>query len=338
MRGIDLDRYSFDFDLTFAALVVHPDGAVLHRYGGRDHHSADARLSMTSLVTFLKAAQARLTKEAATKTSKTTPRTLDEIPVWRDKMAKRGKKLSCYHCHFVFDAEREQHRADGTWDRSKIWRWPTPERVGLSLEVERLGRIGAVEAKTPAAKAGLKPGDRLLKLGDQPILTALDVSYVLERASPKPTKIPIEFRRAGKTHQATLKLAARWKEGTPLEFSWRPSKWQLAPRPGFGGRQLSAGERKAFGLPAKGFAFRVGYIVDWGGVPDKRYGRAVRKAGIRKGDVVVGIEGVKLKGPEHLHSWWRLTRKPGDEVVLLVIKKGTQKPRKVTLVVLAPKK
>ena len=27
---------------------------------------------------------------------------------------------------------------------------------------------------------------------------------------------------------------------------------------------------------------------------------------------MIGIEGANLEGPEHFHSWWRLTRKAGD--------------------------
>lgn len=339
LRGIDLDRFSFDFDLTFAALVVRPQGPVLHRYGGRDHHSADARLSMTSLVRFMNAARSRFDLDQASGATKRAPgRTLDDIPVWRDKMSKRVKKLDCYHCHYVFDAEREQKKADGTWTRAMIWRWPTPERIGLTLDSEELGRVKAVAPEGRAAKAGVQVGDTLVRAGEQPILTALDLSFVLESASAEKTKLPLQVSRAGKVLDLALELPAGWKEGTPLEFKWRPSKWQLSPRPGFGGRPLNAQERQRYGLPAKGLAFRVTYIVDWGGVPDKRYGQAVRKAGIKRGDLVVGVEGVEIEDPEHLHSWWRLTRKPGETVVLEVIPKGKTKARRVELKVLAPKK
>lgn len=335
LRGVDLDRFSFDFDLTFAALVVQPKGPVLHRYGGRDHHSPDARLTMTSLVRFMNAARSRfdLTKPPAGEPA--PARTLDEIPVWRDKMAKRSKRLDCYHCHYVFDAEREQQKAEGTWTRASIWRWPPPERVGLTLSTEKLGRVEAVSGH--AARAGVQAGDTLVRAGDQPILTALDLSFVLERASRGATRLELEVSRGGALRDLSLKLPARWKEGTPLEFKWRPSKWQLSPRPGFGGPPLGAADRKRLGLPAKGLAFRVSYIVDWGGVPDKRYGQAARKAGIKRGDVVVGVEGAELEDPEHLHSWWRLTRKAGDRVVLRVIPKGQTKARSVELEVLAPR-
>lgn len=338
MRGIDLDRFSFDFDLTFAALVVQPGGPVLHRYGGRDHHSADARLSMTSLVSFMNAARGNFDLFKPLEAKQTPARTLDDIPVWRNKMSKRVKRLDCYHCHYVFDAEREQERADKTWTRAKIWRWPPPERVGLTLDTEKLGQIKAIRPGSPASKAGLAVGERIHSANGQQILTALDLSFVLEGLSAEGASLKLGMGPSATPRSPTLKLPTGWKKGTPLEFKWRPSKWQLSPRPGFGGPPLSAKERKSLGLPAKGLAFRVGYIVDWGGVPDKRYGKAVRKAGIKRGDVIVGVEGAEIEDPEHLHSWWRLTRKAGDTVVLRVIPKGKRKARSVELKVLAPKK
>lgn len=347
LRGVDLERYSFDFDLTFAALVAHPAGPVLHRYGGRDHHSADARLTMSSFVRFLEAARARYDAYSARREDaereaeqaqqkRAEPRTLDDIPVWREKMAQRKQRLDCYHCHYVFDAEREQRRADGTWSRERIWRWPPPERVGLTLEVEDLGRVRAVRAGSPAALAGLEAGDRLLSAAGQPILTALDLSFVFEGAPSGAVKLPLRYARGAAEAEAVVDLPAGWKEGTPLEFSWRPSKWQLAPRPGFGGPALSAAERVKLGLPASGLAFRVDYIVDWGSVPDRRYGVAARQAGIRKGDLILGVKGVELEGPEHLHSWWRLTRKAGDVVVLRVLRAGEAQERELSIEVQAP--
>ncbi|HBP23014.1 MAG TPA: hypothetical protein DEA08_35230 [Planctomycetes bacterium] len=318
LRGVDLDAFSFDFDLTFAVLVVHPDGRVLHRYGGRDHRSADARLSMGSLVTFLEAAA----KSAAAHVARPRPaakrRTLDDVPVWRAKMERRKQPLACYHCHYVFDAERHQRLADGTWTPDQVWRWPPPERIGLTLAREPLGQVAAVRSDSPAARAGLRAGDRLLRAAERPLLSALDLSAVLEELPRGAARLSLRVERAGREVEATLALAAGWKVGTPLEFSWRPSKWDLSPRPGFGGRDLGPAERSRLGLPAQGLAFRVGYIVDWGGVPDPRFGQRARQAGLRKGDLVLGVEGVALRHHAHFHSWWRLTRQPGDEVVLRV--------------------
>ena len=36
MRGLDLNVFDFDYDLTWFALMLAPDGTVLGRFGGRD--------------------------------------------------------------------------------------------------------------------------------------------------------------------------------------------------------------------------------------------------------------------------------------------------------------
>ena len=119
----------------------------------------------------------------------------------------------------------------------------------------------------------------------------------------------------------TLKLAGGWKEATPLVFSWRPSKWPLSPKPGFGGAELSPRELKAAGLPEDAFAFRIGYVVTWG--PNAHTGRNARKAGLRKGDIIVSVAGKDdFENHEHFHAWFRLTQKPGTEIPVVRLRAG----------------
>jgi membrane-associated protease RseP (regulator of RpoE activity) len=259
-----------------------------------------------------------------------TPKTLDDYPVWAAKMAKKKKPQDCYHCHFVFDVERRQKIADGTWSRDQIWRFPPPERIGLELDRDRQELLVDVSKKTPARKAGLKKGDRLLTLQGQRILTHADVSWVLEQASPRKTELDVSYQRGSKTRTGTIKLATGWKHGTPLEFSWRPSKWQLTPRPGFGGRELSAQQKRALGLDPKAFAFKVSYIVTWNDEP--RYGKNAQRAGIRKGDVVTQIGSARLTSGNHFHAWYRLTRTPGEVIPIRILRGGKPKTLRLTVV------
>ena len=53
LKGVDLSTYLFDFDLTFAALLMNADGTVYHRYGGRDETSSMTFLGMPSFVRLL---------------------------------------------------------------------------------------------------------------------------------------------------------------------------------------------------------------------------------------------------------------------------------------------
>lgn len=323
LRGVDLDTYRFDFDLTFQVLVMNGDGTVYHRFGSRSSESADGLLRMTALVGVLEAGLAAHAEHEPLSGDPSPPKTLDDYPVWQEKLAdvKRQKRsIDCYHCHFVFETERRQAVRDGTWERPQIWRWPPPEQVGLELDPERPQRIVTVLPESPAAKAGLQAGDRLLRAGTQPIASLADLSSVLEDALPTGARVPLQLEREGESRELTLELPPGWRVGTPQQFAWRPSKWGLEPKPGFGGPPLNPKQKAKLGLDPDAFALRVNYLVTWG--DDPRYGKAVVAAGLRKGDVLVGVEvdgeRVRLESGQHLHSWWRLTRSPGERVRLVV--------------------
>ena len=132
----------------------------------------------------------------------------------------------------MYDAQREQHLADGTWRRERIWRWPPPGRLGLDLDDDEQEVVRRVQTDSPAHAAGLRSGDRLTSLDGQRILSRLDVSWVLEQSGAGARALEVVYERSGQERRARLRLVRGWKEGTPLSFSWRPSKWQLRPRPG----------------------------------------------------------------------------------------------------------
>jgi predicted metalloprotease with PDZ domain len=338
LMGVDLGTYRFDTNLTFAVLLMNADGTVYHRYGGRDWRSADSSLSLASYARVLR--DGLKTHESyleAPAPPEVKTWTLDDVEVWAEKVAQRKrqkKPIDCYHCHHVFDAQLRQGRRDGTWQRSKIWSWPPPSRVGLTLDRDAQDEVTAVAPGSAAERAGLKAGDRLIQVGEQRILSHADLTWALESAAPEGTKLAVLYRRGFGEERTTLILEDGWRVGTPLEFSWRPAKWQLRPRPGFGGPDLAAAQKAKLGLTADGLAFRVNYLVTWGEEP--RYGREAKRAGIRKGDVVVGVavggEAAELKTAQHLHAWWRLTREPGDAVEVTVLRKG--KRQTLTLKVL----
>lgn len=323
MAGVDLSIFQFDYDLTFAALLMNGDGTVYHRYGGRDETSATSRLSIASLVRVLR----ETLEDHAAYLKKPSPpparprRTIEDIPPMARKLQK--KKIDCFHCHMVNDAEGELAREEGRWSREDIWRWPLPDQVGLELDRDDATLVRGVISGSPAAAAGIVPGDRLVRLGGERVRTQADVQWVLERAPGKGATLPVEHLRAGGAapRKAELVLEKGWRAGTPLTFSWRPSMWPVKPQPGFGGKLLEGEDLEKVGLGPGTFAFRVGYIVDWG--DDAHTGRSARKAGIRNGDIVLAAGGKKDFLTElHFQSWFRLTLKPGITVGLDVLREG----------------
>jgi hypothetical protein len=69
-------------------------------------------------------------------------------------------------------------------------------------------KIAGTSSGTPAEKAGLRSGDIVLKLGDKPTGTLMELSTVL--ASHKPgDKVKLVYRRGGKEVETEITLAAR---------------------------------------------------------------------------------------------------------------------------------
>src|SRR5262245_44155920 len=224
---------------------MHPDGHVYHRYGGRDERGAGVWLSEASLERVL--AQT-LREHEAYRAAPAAPEhkpalRLEEVPAFQKR-----DKGECIHCHSVFPALYEERLAAGRWSEDERWVHPPPGRIGLDLDRDDQTRVTAVRADSPAGKAGLRSGDRLLGAGVQRLATSSDLSQVLHDFAPAGGALALEVERDGAARRVELALSPGWKRGTPLEFSWRPFKWGFTPEPGFGGQRLAPDESKELGL------------------------------------------------------------------------------------------
>lgn len=326
MRGIDLARFQFDYDLTFGALLMHPAGHVYHRYGGRDYRDASRWLDMRSLEELLihtlgdhKAREASAL-QAAVRAEE--PLRMEEIPAFQSR-----DKGACIHCHSVLPALYQEDLANGRWKPEQRWRYPSPLRLGFDLQRIEQRKVLEVGPGSPAAAGGLLPGDRITGLAGACVMTASDVMYQLDQFPFEGGRLSLEVERDGTSIELQLELPAAWKQGTPLSFSWRPFKWGFTPAPGFGGPALDRQALLAAGLikpeheGRQPFALRVNYLVTWG--ENKRFGQAAHAAGLRKNDIVTSIGGHQdFENPGHFHAWWRLTQRAGDKVELKILRAG----------------
>ncbi|MCI0455497.1 MAG: PDZ domain-containing protein [Gemmataceae bacterium] len=306
MRGIDLNVFDFDYDLTWTALLLDADGKALGRYGGRDPTDATKSLSTAGLRHALSAAlEAHRGRAPAGKSSpRGAPRTVEQYPA-----IQRVAPRACVHCHNVPEFRREALQSAGTWDRDEVWVYPLPENVGLTLDVDRGDRVRAVAPRSAAERAGLTAGDTLLTLNELPIASIADVQYALHRA-PARGSVPVRWERAGKAHSGQLELGEGWRK---TDVSWRWSLRSLPPDPCVHGDDLRAEERKALGLGPRQLALRQGPFV----TPPARH------AGVQTGDVIVGVDGRDLDmTARQFGTHVRLTYRPGDRIVLNVLRGG----------------
>ena len=321
LRDWDLHFARFDFDLTFAAMLMHADGTVYHRYGGRGPNDASEYLSLASLARLLRdtLGEHRAYAKAPAPPAARAPLPAIDLPVLQQKQ-QQGQRIDCVHCHTVNDAEHVDAVLGKRWQREQLWKFPDPARIGLTLDREYQALVKAVAPDSPAAKAGIGPGDTLLSLGAQrSVRTFSDVQWALHAAEFGDTELPLRFRSGKEEVAAKMRLRDGWKRCAPEDYAWRPYKWNLSPSAGFGGPALDAAAKGKLGIDATAFAFRVGYLVDWG--EHAHRGRAAREAGLQKGDVVVAFAGKHdFLSMDHFHAWVALTCTAGANTEIVVLR------------------
>lgn len=277
ISGSDLNVFDFDYDLNWFAFFLNADEKVYGRYGGRDARSAENRLSLKGLRHALQAAL-----ETHRKETKGQPRARTEKPLRVEEYpaAKRLKSGECIHCHQVYEFRRDFLKSGGKWRKDEVWVYPLPENVGLTLDIDAGDRVRSVARGSPADAAGLRGGDVLRTVNGVSVASIADAQYGLHRAAAK-GKVPVAWLRDGTPMTAELNLPEGWRR---TNITWRPSLLDVLPAPDFEGDDLTLEEKKALQLSDKQLAFRLGDVDD-----------RARDAGLKKGDVVVGVEGLKLE-------------------------------------------
>ena len=316
MRGVNLDVFEFDYDLTWVALFLNANEKVLGRYGGRPPESATRFLSLLGLRNALTAALAAHKSDPDARPVPpvpATPRRAEQLPA-----VQRLTPNACIHCHHVWEFRRDDLQRRGRWTTDEVWVYPFPENVGLTVDVEQGGRVERVAPDSAAAKAGLLAGDRLVKVNGLNVASFADLQYALHKA-PASGRVAATWLRQGKRLQGELELAPGWRQS---DVSWRWSLRGLEPSSQVDGYDLTAEEKKALGLGPKQLAFRQGAFV-----PLK-----AQQAGLRINDVVVGIDDHKLELTfRQFDAFVRLTYRPGDEVTYRVIRQGQRLDVKLKL-------
>jgi serine protease Do len=311
MRGVDLDLFDFDYDLTWMGFFLNADGTIYGRYGGRDAESAESRVSLQGLRYALEAALAqhrRATRQLTQPVRRTVetkpPRTVEQYPA-----ARHLPERACIHCHQVYDLRRESLQAAGKWRRDELWVYPLPENIGLTLDVDRGDRVKGVAADSAAARAGVQVGDRLLAVENRSISSFADLQYALHRAPVQGT-LTLAWQRGERTFRRELALAEGWRK---TDLSWRWSLRGVDPPPWVRGDDLSDADKKKWGLRAGQLAFRQGPFVS----------EPARQAGIRQNDIILGVEGKELEMNERqFAAYIRLNYRAGERVVYTLLRDG----------------
>jgi hypothetical protein len=326
MKGVDLSQFQFDYDLNWAAMFINADGTVYARYGTQSIDGPDAYNSVASLektmqrVLELHDNYEKVKASLAAKRGPDQPyKTPLDLPGMenKEKLAGVTARNNCVHCHMIHDAQQNQWRKEGTMSPERLNRWPLPDNLGIHIDPKDGRKIETLIPDSASAKAGLLPGDEITHVAGQPITSIADIQWPLQNLPNDNATLDVTIDRAGQSTTKTLTLHPGWKK---TNFLWRASRWNLRPEPGFWAPALTDKQLKDLGdaVPAGTKPLRVQFINN------KPIGQAVRKAGLKEGDVIIEMNGqpFTFPTPEAFQMHVRLNCKTGDTLKLKVLRNG----------------
>lgn len=330
---LDLSRFQFDFDLSFSTLFFNGDGTLYGRFGSWMHQKDPKETGLDGYKATLAAVLALHQGYPANRDSlagkqagpSPVPFNLPiEIPTLAGKYQREldweGKVVqSCVHCHQVGDAIRAYHRNRGEVIPSAwIFPMPAPETVGLGLAPDQVARVRTVEAGSPAAQAGFRPGDDLLAANGQPLVSIADLAWALHR-SPESGELRLLTRRSGAEKELTVALEPGWRERS--DISRRVGTWPMRAM-ATGGlilEELPENERSRKGLAAEELGLRVKGVGKYG-----PHG-AARQAGFQEDDILVKVEGLSGRMTEGQLIGRLLQAHPKREKVPVIVLRGKER-------------
>jgi len=163
--------------------------------------------------------------------------------------------------------------------------------------------VSAVEARSPADKAGVKTGDIILAVDGRDIENSIDLPRVIGESRPG-TAVTLKIWRQGETKELRASLGEAPAEKVAKadsESKAKPSKLGLAVRP------LTEEERKQ--IEAEG-----GLLVEQSEGPAAR-------AGVQAGDVILAFNNQPVKTVDQLR---RLVDRSRGSIALLIQREGNK--------------
>ncbi len=200
-------------------------------------------------------------------------------------------------------------------------------RAALGLEGEAGVLLQRVTEDGPADRAGLEAGDVLLQLGGNKVHSSSRLSRVLDRFDPEEQVTAVVWRKGEeKKFQVTLGRRKGYAVSLgPANLAVAPNV-EVAP-PSFSYSTLFGGGSQRMGLRteeltgqlADYFQVQRGVLVTW----VTRDSRA-RKAGLKAGDVIIGVEDQPIQGKADLEQTLSEYSR-SSELVLQVMRRGEKK-------------
>ncbi len=170
---------------------------------------------------------------------------------------------------------------------------------------------------TPAEKAGLKAGDLILKVDDEPIKNTIDLSRTIS-SYPPGERVRVAFVRDGKERALTVTLGERGGEDqiASNDNDAPRGEGDMAAELGLRVSRLDDEARAQYRLPND-----VAGVV----VTGVRRGGVAADAGLREGAVILEADGEPVTSPAALEAKVDAALEDGKDAILLRIQIGGSK-------------
>lgn len=333
MNGVDLETFQFDYDMTFAVFFMNADKTIYGRYGSRsDMKEAQREITLESFAAALEEAlklhkgfpdnKAAYSLKQGDKVRFQRP---EDYPLLQSRYTSsldyNGQVArSCIHCHQVREAERRlvRDRRQPMPDRL-LHPYPMPDTIGLKMDPAKRATVNAVAPGSIAARAGFKAGDTIERINQQRIVSVADIQWELEKRTGESQTRYWEVQRNGRLQSLAVRFTAGWRRANP--FIWRVTSWDLR-RMGFGGMKLedmTDAERKARGLSLSQMALEAKNVGQYG------EHAVAKKAGVRKGDIIVGFDGVTKRATEQQALAHAMRNRMKGDTLSVAVLRGSRK-------------
>jgi S1-C subfamily serine protease len=179
--------------------------------------------------------------------------------------------------------------------------------------------VAAIRDGGIASRGGLKVGDEIVVMDGQPLVSVADLSWVLHRF-PDVGTLPVTVKRGGESLDLSLDLPQGWRAKGSANGK-RVGYWPMRAM-AFGGMKLENLDetgRKELEIGSEVLALEALHVGEYG------KHAAAKKAGFRKGDVIVEVDGSTAPLTEiELLAKNLLERKPGEKVPVVVLRDGAR--------------
>ncbi|KPF68594.1 protease, partial [alpha proteobacterium AAP81b] len=228
----------------------------------------------------------------------------------------------------------EQLRANGTVKRGYlgvgIQPLTTDIAAGLGLPKDKGEIVASVEPSGPAARAGIKQGDVIVRINGQDVTYDNTLSFIIAN-TPVGTSVPIELIRDGARRNLSVTVAQRPAESivqARAGFGAAPDADDSTPGkpPGTEQARASLGITLQPLTPALRQQLRLPATVQGVVIAGINPSSDAASEGLQRGDIILSINQRPTTTPAEAAAVVDAARKAGRDTVLLLVQRGTNPP------------